>query len=94
MPLDCHGMSAVGTSNRQVLVKALPLRSRAPVRHTYPMQNLLWILGLAAIALTALAAMGGLGELEDEQEFGDKLPTTFLGYDKSAVDRILEDYYK
>jgi hypothetical protein len=59
------------------------------------MQNLLWILALIVIAATALAAMGGLGELPDEDELGaDKssvIPTALFGYRKDVVDRLLSE---
>ncbi|MEY4347747.1 MAG: hypothetical protein RIS43_166 [Actinomycetota bacterium] len=58
------------------------------------MQNLLWILALLVIAATALAAMGGLGELHDEDELGTEkssvIPTALFGYRKDVVDRLLD----
>ena len=58
------------------------------------MQNLLWIVALLVIAVTALAAMGGLGELPDEDELGTEkssvIPTSLFGYRKDVVDRLLD----
>ena len=61
------------------------------------MQNVLWIVGLVVIALTALAAMGGLGTLQDEDELGDGarkdgfIPRALFGYRPDVVDRLLGD---
>lgn len=61
------------------------------------MQNVLWIVGLAVITLTALAAIGGLGNLEDEDELGAGarrdgfIPRALFGYRADVVDRLLSD---
>lgn len=64
------------------------------------MQNVLWIVALVVIGLTALAAIGGLGTLEDEDELGAGarkdgfIPRALFGYRTDVVDRLLDEEKK
>ena len=67
------------------------------------MSWILWLIGLAVIAFTALAAMGVFGEMPEENELLSQvpldatkvadmsIPLSFIGYRKDVVDNILED---
>lgn len=67
------------------------------------MSWILWLVGLAVIAFTALAAMGVFGEMERENELLPQIPLdaekvadiaiplSFIGYRKDVVDQLLED---
>ncbi|MEY2634784.1 MAG: hypothetical protein RIS75_724 [Actinomycetota bacterium] len=73
------------------------------MRHAYLMSWILWLLGLAVIAFTALAATGAFGEMESENELISQvpldpekvadiaIPLSFIGYRKDVVDHIIED---
>lgn len=60
------------------------------------MQTVLWIVAIAVIAGTALAALGGFSTLEDDDEFASrenankKIPLALFGYRKDVVDRLLK----
>ena len=60
----------------------------------------IFLVGLAVIAIFALAATGALGELKSDDsldtaspyESGQRIPQTLFGYQKSRVDRIIADF--
>lgn len=58
----------------------------------------LWLVGVAVIIGTALAAMGAFGELPAEDELGGgdgrlpgRIPLALFGYRRDVVDRMLAE---
>jgi len=59
----------------------------------------IFLVGLAVIAIFALAATGALGELKSDDsldtqapyESGQRIPLSLFGYQKTRVDRIISD---
>jgi hypothetical protein len=59
----------------------------------------IFLVGLAVIAIFALAATGALGELKSDDsldtqapyESGQRIPQSLFGYQQSRVDRIIAD---
>lgn len=58
----------------------------------------LWLVGVAVIIGTAIAAMGGFGELPADDELGgsagrtpSRIPLALFGYRRDVVDRLLAD---
>lgn len=56
----------------------------------------LWLVGVAVIVGTLLAALGGFGELPTEDELGGttenppgRIPLALFGYRRDVVDRLL-----
>lgn len=58
----------------------------------------LWLVGVAVIIGTGLAAMGGFGDLPVEDELGgsqgrtpSRIPLALFGYRRDVVDRLLAE---